>query len=118
MPTDGVVPYEVISQLFADYATKHRFIYVPPGEKIGYDATDTWKFPVGTILVKTFSYLTDARDPSKGEKTPRDAAPHQQSDGWTPHTYVWNDAQTEAHADDRRRDVIDSHVHRSVGTTR
>src|SRR6185312_16128430 len=55
-PANGVIPYEVNAPLFSDYAAKHRFIYVPDGKKIGYSDTDTWSFPVGTILVKTFSY--------------------------------------------------------------
>src|SRR5581483_4018309 len=61
VPSPRVVPYEVISPLFADYAAKRRFIYVPEGAKIGYSPTEKWSFPVGTILVKTFSYLADAR---------------------------------------------------------
>src|SRR6185436_2622236 len=57
-PEAGVVTYEVIAQLFADYAYKRRFLFVPKGKKIGYSETDRWTFPVGTILVKPFSYLT------------------------------------------------------------
>ena len=35
IPSSGVVPYDVNSPLFADYAAKRRFIYVPEGKKIG-----------------------------------------------------------------------------------
>lgn len=95
-PSERVVPYEVISQLFADYATKHRFIYVPEGKTIGYSPSETWDLPVGTILVKTFSYLADARDPSKGERLLETRLLIHQSDGWVPHTYVWDAAQSSA----------------------
>jgi uncharacterized repeat protein (TIGR03806 family) len=95
-PSDGVVPYDVVSQLYADYAAKRRFIYVPAGKKIGYSPTEKWALPVGTILVKTFSYLADARDPSKGERLLETRLLIHETDGWAPHTYVWDAAQTTA----------------------
>jgi uncharacterized repeat protein (TIGR03806 family) len=96
VPQDRVIPYDVNSQLFADYAQKRRFIYVPPGAAIQYSTTDTWKLPVGTILVKTFSYLADARDPTKGERLLETRLLIHEVDGWVPRTYVWNDAQSTA----------------------
>ena len=95
-PTNGVIPYEVNSALFADYAEKHRFLYVPKGEKIAYSDTDLWGFPEGTILVKTFAFYADARDPSKGERLIETRLLIHEADGWRPRTYVWNDDQTEA----------------------
>jgi uncharacterized repeat protein (TIGR03806 family) len=96
VPQERVVPYDVNSQLFADYAQKRRFLYVPPGATIQYAATDTWKLPVGTILVKTFSYLADARDPIKGERLLETRLLIHEADGWVPRTYVWDDAQRTA----------------------
>lgn len=96
LPSEDVIPYDVNSPLFADYASKHRFIYVPPGSKIGYSPTEKWSFPVGTILVKTFSYLADARDPSKGERLLETRLLVHESGGWAPHTYEWNAEQTQA----------------------
>jgi uncharacterized repeat protein (TIGR03806 family) len=116
VPATGVVPYEVISQLFADYASKRRFIFVPAGQKIAYSATDKWGFPVGTILVKTFSYLADARDPSKGERLLETRLLIHESNGWVPHTYVWNAEQTQAMLD-TAGDVIDSRFIDSAGKT-
>lgn len=95
-PAEGIVPYQVISQLFADYAYKRRFIYVPEGKRIGYSPTDTWSLPVGTILVKTFSYLTDGQDPKNGERLLETRLLIHESSGWAPHTYVWNEGQTTA----------------------
>lgn len=96
IPSPRVVPYDVISPLFADYAAKYRFIYVPEGKKITYSATAKWSFPAGTILVKTFSYLADARDPASGERLLETRLLIHESAGWTPHTYVWDDAQSTA----------------------
>jgi uncharacterized repeat protein (TIGR03806 family) len=96
LPAARVVPYEVIAQLFADYATKYRFIYVPEGRTIGYSPTEKWDLPIGTILVKTFSYLLDARDPGKGQRLLETRLLIHESGGWSPRTYVWNAEQTEA----------------------
>jgi uncharacterized repeat protein (TIGR03806 family) len=96
VPSPELIPYDVNSPLFSDYASKRRFIYVPKGLKIGYSPTEKWKFPVGAILVKTFSYLADTRDPSKGERLLETRLLVRESGGWAPHTYVWNEAQTEA----------------------
>jgi uncharacterized repeat protein (TIGR03806 family) len=116
LPSARVIPYEVISQLFADYASKRRFIYVPEGTKIGYSATDKWSFPVGTILVKTFSYLADARDATKGERLLETRLLIHETDGWVPHTYVWNAEQTEAKLDVAGQ-IIDSTFIDSNGKT-
>ncbi len=53
IPADGVIPYEVISPLFSDDATKFRFLYVPKGQKITYSDAGAWDFPVGSLLIKT-----------------------------------------------------------------
>jgi uncharacterized repeat protein (TIGR03806 family) len=54
----ALVPYDLNSTLFSDYAFKLRAIYVPPGQTVGYTSasTDALDFPVGTALVKTFYY--------------------------------------------------------------
>src|SRR5690606_21413757 len=67
-PAEGVVPYEVIAPLYSDYTYKRRFVPIPPDSVVGYAGSDTWRFPVGTILITTFSYLHDYRDPSLGER--------------------------------------------------
>lgn len=102
-PAERVVPYEVISPLWSDGASKHRFIHLPEGKTIGY-SEDRWKFPVGSILVKTFGYLHDQRDASAGERLLETRLLVHESDGWKAHTYVWNDEQTDA-------------VRKSAGTT-
>ena len=95
-PAAGVIPYEMISPLFTDFAAKHRFLYVPDGEVIDYDDTAKWAFPVGSILIKTFAYPVDERNPGLGERLIETRLLVHEEDGWTPHTYVWNEDQTEA----------------------
>ena len=67
VPAAGLVPYDVNVTLYSDNAQKFRFIEVPPGTKV-HATADRWDLPVGTILVKTFYYPVDARDPSLGRK--------------------------------------------------
>jgi len=95
-PAEGVLPYDVIAPLFADYALKRRFLWVPPGEKIGWNDTERWDVPVGSIFVKTFSYPVDARDASKGERLLETRLLVHEDMGWVGHTYVWDAAQQAA----------------------
>ena len=53
---DGVVPYELNTPLFSDYALKLRTVWMPPGESAGYREQGELDFPVGTIISKTFHY--------------------------------------------------------------
>ncbi len=97
-PAEGVIPYEVIAPLFSDYTSKRRFLWVPPGTKIGWKDKERWDFPLGTILIKTFAYPIDARDPAKGERLieTRLLVHEGGPPGWVSHTYVWDEAQSKA----------------------
>ena len=96
VPIDGVVPYDVISPLFMDHAVKHRFVSLPDGAEIAYTDEGVWELPVGAILIKTFAYLTDARDPSLGERLIETRLLVHEEDGFHPYVYRWDEAQTEA----------------------
>lgn len=96
-PAEGVVPYEIISPLFSDYAAKHRFIRLPEGGQITYTADGDWEYPIGTVLVKTFGFSNDLRDPSAGERIIETRLLVLEDDGeWHPYVYLWNDEQTDA----------------------
>lgn len=96
VPAEGVLPYEVISPLFSDYTSKHRFVWLPEGAKITYRDDGAWELPVGAIVIKTFAYPVDARDASKGERILETRLLVHEVTGWEPHTYVWDEAQTTA----------------------
>ncbi len=91
-----VEPYDVISPLWSDGTFKRRFIHLPEGQTIDYDAEGAWRFPVGSVLIKTFSYWNDARQPSIGERLLETRLLVHEASGWVGHTYVWNEEQTEA----------------------
>jgi len=87
-PNEGVVPYDLNTPLFSDYATKRRFIWMPPGTAAAYRPDDVFDFPVGSILSKSFSY------PGKGLIETRLLV--RTKNGWFGLPYVWNASQTDA----------------------
>ena len=78
-PAEGVIPYDLNSALFSDYALKYRFFKLPPGTHATYSDSDAFGFPIGTVIAKTFAYPRDAarsfprtvadRDADSGTKT-------------------------------------------------
>ena len=51
-----VIPYEIATPLFSDYAEKLRFIRVPDGFKILLDDENNFIYPENKYLIKTFYY--------------------------------------------------------------
>ncbi len=95
-PKDGVVPYTVAAPLWSDQAGKGRYIVLPEGGSITYADRDAWEFPEGTIIIKTFFFDHDRRDPDAGARIIETRLLIRENDAWTPITYVWDDAQAEA----------------------
>lgn len=95
-PTERILPYDVNSALFHDYATKYRFVRMPRGKSGRYDETETFDLPVGTVLVKTFAFLKDIRDPAKGRRLIETRLLVHRREGWVGLPYIWNEEQTEA----------------------
>jgi uncharacterized repeat protein (TIGR03806 family) len=61
-PSPGLIPYELVEAFWSDGALKSRWVAVPDG-KIRFAATGEWRFPRGTVFVKTFELPTDAAHP-------------------------------------------------------
>ncbi len=95
-PNAGLLPYDIRTPLFSDYAAKHRFVWMPPGTSATYDPKEPFAFPVGTILVKTFAMPHDLRDPTQGERVLETRLLIHQPDGWVGLPYVWNAETTDA----------------------
>jgi uncharacterized repeat protein (TIGR03806 family) len=120
---EGVVPYDLNTPLFSDYAHKLRTIWMPHGTSAKYNADGSFDFPVGTIISKTFYYPRSARaardsnavartydqstefsDTGSGERGLKLANVHlietrilvHRQGGWEALPYVWNSAQTDA----------------------
>jgi uncharacterized repeat protein (TIGR03806 family) len=105
-PAPGVIPYSVNAELWSDGATKDRFMAIPGDGKIDYDAMTYpqpapgaqpgWRFPNGTVMVKTFS-LGGRRLETRLLVGERVAGSEEVGDQvWLGYTYLWNDDQTDA----------------------
>lgn len=94
-PTEGVVPYTVNASLYADHATKHRYIVLPEGEQIRV-SDDWWELPIGTLLVKVFAFPFDLRAPEEGERLLETRLLVKTEDGLTASTYVWDEDEDDA----------------------
>ena len=95
-PSARAVPFEVAAPLWSDHAEKQRLVVLPEGGKIRFDEGEDWQFPTGTILVKTFSFRDDFRDPASPRRTLETRLLILDEKGWTGHVYRWNDEQTKA----------------------
>lgn len=112
-PNAGVLPYDLNTPLFTDYAHKLRTVWMPAGQAARYRADEEFQFPVGTILSKTFYYPRGEGDEvlrsSDDGPALRDGGLElakvrlvetrllvRRKEGWIALPYVWNAAQTEA----------------------
>ncbi|MCW4470501.1 hypothetical protein OGH69_16135 [Flavobacterium sp. MFBS3-15] len=94
-PAYKVLPYDLNSALFTDYAHKKRFIWMPEGVNATYISdSETLNFPVGTVLIKTFYY--DNVQPSNTTRIIETRLLIKKGDAWIFANYIWNDDQTEA----------------------
>ena len=91
-----VVPYDLNTALFSDFALKARAVYVPEGQTIAYDPAMPFDFPVGTVIVKTFYFPADFRAPTQDITLIETRVLRRNADGWEAWPYIWNEAQTEA----------------------
>lgn len=94
--SDGVRPYDLVNALFSDYAGKHRFVYVPKGQSATYNPDRVFDFPVGSVLIKTFAFAPDMRDPALDEKWIETRLLVHKREGWVAYPYIWNAEGTEA----------------------
>ena len=114
----GVVPYDLNTPLFSDYAHKLRTVWMPEGTSATYQPEQSFDFPVGTVLSKTFYYPLPAGTAWDGKSVARTPPSHSllegealdlakvrlietrllvhRAEGWVALPYVWNEAQTQA----------------------
>lgn len=98
-PADDVIPYDLNTALFSNYAEKLRFIKVPTGKQIIYNDTTWLNMPVGTVLIKNFYFPNDFQHPEKGRKIIETRLLVNEENGWNAYPYIWNDEQTDAFYD-------------------
>jgi uncharacterized repeat protein (TIGR03806 family) len=98
IPVYGVLPYDLISPLFSDYAHKKRFVWMPSGVSADYvNDYSVLNFPIGTMLIKNFYY--DNVLPEGNTKILETRLQIRKEEGWVFANYKWNDEQTQASYD-------------------
>ncbi len=98
-PNEGVVPYDLNTPLFSDYAHKARFVWMPKGTSANYQIGTVVDFPKGAVLIKHFYYENDETNPNTTKKIIETRLLIHRKTGWDAHTYLWNEEQTEANYD-------------------
>ena len=114
-PAPGLIPYSVNSPLWSDGAIKQRYLALPDDSKIEYNrmiypqpapaAPRGWKFPDGTVIVKTFLLEMETGNPESLRRLETRLLHHTRLPGtdetgtqfWSGYVYVWNDEQSDAH---------------------
>jgi len=88
-PNAGGIPYDLSTALFTDYASKYRFVFIPGGSKINYSEHEVLDFPVGTVLVKTFSMPEDTAFRDGNERVIETRLLIHRENGWVARPYYW-----------------------------
>jgi len=96
IPNDGVVPFDLNTILFSDFTLKHRFVWLPPGTNATYDEQQSFNFPVGTVIIKTFAYPADQTNPSTAQDVLETRLMVRRAEGWAGLPYVWNQDKSDA----------------------
>lgn len=105
-PAYKVIPYDLSSTLFTDYAHKKRFVWMPEGKKATYAADGkVLNFPKGAVLIKNFYYDNVLPNNTTRIIETRLMIKTADADGWIFADYIWNDEQTEATLDMRGKDT-------------
>lgn len=91
-PSAKLIPYDLKTPLFSDYAEKQRFIYIPEGGELSVDRYGKMDFPVGTALIKSFGY----HDISGNLNIIETRLLLHRQQGWVALPYVWRTDHKEA----------------------
>lgn len=89
-PNERGIPYDLSTPLFTDYASKYRFVFVPEGKVATYSDNEVIEFPVGTVLVKTFSMPENTAHRGVNETKIETRLLIHRADGWTALPYYWD----------------------------
>ncbi len=111
-PNERVLPYDLNTSLFSDYAEKKRFIWMPEDVTGTYNETTVFDLPAGTVLIKNFYYPEDFREEASPRRILETRLLTHSPEGWTGLPYVWNDDQSEAYlrraGDEKQVEFINS----------
>lgn len=96
-PNDRVLPYNLITPLFTDYAHKARYVWMPEGQPATVDENGILQFPDGAAIIKHFYYPADFSQPTQQINMIETRLLVKQQGTWEAHSYVWDEEGNEAH---------------------
>lgn len=112
----GVTAYDLNTALFSDYALKLRTVWIPGGAApAAYDDRESFDFPAGTVITKTFYYPRAGREIGEVARS-RESMAHfdeqgldlsevrlvetrilvRRQAGWDAFAYIWDEDQRQA----------------------
>jgi glucose/arabinose dehydrogenase/cytochrome c553 len=100
-PAPGTVPYRIAAPMWNDHATAEWLLGVPGDGAIatsggvGNIAGGTWFFPSNTVLARTLTLEMETGKASSRRRIETQLL-HWDGQAWSPYTYRWNPAQTDA----------------------
>lgn len=92
----GLVPYDVVAELWSDGAKKRRWIGLPNGQSMTLGSNGAWAAPIGTIMVKEFALETTPGNPGTRRPVETRILVNDATNGWQGFSYQWNVAGTDA----------------------
>jgi len=96
IPNVRVVPFDLNTPHFADYAHLRRFLWLPQGTSITYHDRAELEYPIGAVLIISVGYFHDFRHPDLGEDLIETRLFVRRKQGWQGVQYTWNEETTEA----------------------
>ncbi|HEY5951958.1 MAG TPA: Ig-like domain-containing protein [Kofleriaceae bacterium] len=96
VPHAGLIPFDVVSELWSDGAKKRRYIGLPDNATMTLGQNGAWVAPVGTIMIKQFDLETTPGDPATRRPVETRFWVNDASVGWSGFSYRWNAAGTDA----------------------
>lgn len=94
-PNTPGIPFQPAIALFSDYAQKARFVFIPPGKQVEFMAQDAFEFPIGSVLVKSFS-LPRSDDVNAETELIETRLLIKREEGWVGLPYVWDTDKQDA----------------------
>ena len=85
---EGVIPYDVKTELWSDGAGKRRWLAIPDGTQIDILPDGDWDFPIGSVLIKEFAW--------NGNPFETRLMVRHDDGEWAGYTYEWNASLTDA----------------------
>lgn len=91
VPGPGLVPFDIVSELWSDGALKRRWLVVPDGEVVVPTDASGWAIPVGAMLIKEFAIETTPGDPSTRRPIETRFLVRRTDTSWAGYSFEWRD---------------------------